>query len=442
MTIDPYTPNFGRSGTANAPIRYYGYPGENPIMDGSLLSTNQDRWQGGIGISNAEHLYFKGFTIRNIFQSPPDFNHAKVFSEVYGIAASESANLRFENVVVYNVNGRGFQHWSGAWNEGDGPGALFEYDNSSWINCDAYNLYDIYSDSPGNAADGWYLVGYYGNYYLYDGCRAWNYSDDGFNTNGAGYTKFDDCWAMSTNFAQKRFDDGLVLPWYPGDEVWDPEGNGFKTTSVGIAGIDDYELFKENFVTMKNCIVTDCSGSGFILNLQVDYETDWPSNALVLNNFGYKSAANFWDDGGNLWETRTSNYRNNIAYKSTDTSGVEYGLPDPLYEVGIYNPSVYNESHNTWRATPDWPGWEYNPAYAVTDADFVSLDSSQLTRSRKADFSLPDITFAHLAQGSDLIDGGIVILGYHCSTAGAHPEQNCREWYGSAPDLGAFESNY
>jgi hypothetical protein len=63
-------------------------------------------------------------------------------------------------------------------------------------------------------------------------------------------------------------------------------------------------------------------------------------------------------------------------------------------------------------------------------------------RPRKADYSLPDITFGHLAQGSDLIDGGMIIPGYHCSTAGAHPGQNCRVWYGAAPDLGPFESNY
>lgn len=63
-------------------------------------------------------------------------------------------------------------------------------------------------------------------------------------------------------------------------------------------------------------------------------------------------------------------------------------------------------------------------------------------RPRKADYSLPDITFGHLAQGSDLIDAGMIIPGYHCSTAGAHPGQNCRVWYGAAPDLGPFESNY
>ena len=134
---------------------------------------------------------------------------------------------------------------------------------------------------------------------------------------------------------------------------------------------------------------------------------------------------------------RTTVYKNNIAYKSTSTN--------PLYEVGIYYPSTYPQANNTWLGTgsaTDWPGWIYNPAYSVTDSDFVSLDYWQLTAPRKADGSLPDITFGHLTQGSDLINRGAYIPGYHCLTSGAHPGQNCREWYGTAPDLGPFESNY
>ena len=55
----------------------------------------------------------------------------------------------------------------------------------------------------------------------------------------------------------------------------------------------------------------------------------------------------------------------------------------------------------------------------------MSLDVSQLLRPRKADGSLPDITFGHLASGSDLIDAGTYV---------GIPYQ------GSAPDLGYYES--
>jgi len=133
-----------------------------------------------------------------------------------------------------------------------------------------------------------------------------------------------------------------------------------------------------------------------------------------------------------------STYYNNIVYDSQDTEAT-----GTKYEVYLYYAWI-NGSNNTWIYYPfsgDW-WWKYNPAYNVTDADFISLDTLQLMSQRKSDYSLPDVTFGHLAQGSDLIDAGTIILGYHCATAGPHPGQNCREWYGSAPDLGAFESNY
>jgi hypothetical protein len=44
-----------------------------------------------------------------------------------------------------------------------------------------------------------------------------------------------------------------------------------------------------------------------------------------------------------------------------------------------------------------------------------------------------------LRNDSKAIDKGIVIPGYHCPTSGAHPGENCHEWYGSAPDIGAYE---
>jgi hypothetical protein len=64
----------------------------------------------------------------------------------------------------------------------------------------------------------------------------------------------------------------------------------------------------------------------------------------------------------------------------------------------------------------------------VNDDDFVSLDVSQLYSPRNANGSLPtNITFGHLRADSDLINAGIDVgLDYS----------------GSAPDLGAFETNY
>jgi hypothetical protein len=62
--------------------------------------------------------------------------------------------------------------------------------------------------------------------------------------------------------------------------------------------------------------------------------------------------------------------------------------------------------------------------FVVTDSDFMSVDTTGVRDPRKADGSLPDVNFMHLAAGSDLIDAGVDV-GIPYS--------------GSAPDLGAFE---
>jgi hypothetical protein len=62
--------------------------------------------------------------------------------------------------------------------------------------------------------------------------------------------------------------------------------------------------------------------------------------------------------------------------------------------------------------------------FVVTNADFVSVDPAAAYGARKADGSLPTITFMHLATGSDLINVGTNVgLPY----------------IGTKPDLGCFE---
>lgn len=395
--------DLGVSGTASAPICYFNYPGERPILDGSLMTTNIYGWLSGISVQNAEYIYFRGLTVRHIHQSPPDFSREqKPYSEVYGISSS-GANMRYENMIVHDIDGRGFQHWSYAWNDFDGPDAPFESDSTIWINCDAYNLYDRYAEDPGNAADGWKVHGYYGNYYYWEGCRAWNYADDGFDPSGQSYRTFKNCWAMSTDKYEGLSDN------------WDIEGNGFKMTGINIDLVPNYVQGEINFVRMENCIAANCLYMGFYNDLGVDYDQVYPNGGIFYNNLAYKNGI-----GYNV--KSASVFRNNIVYDSKDI-----GPTGEKYEIAAYL-AWYTESNNTWVAydpSPgSWPWWEYNPAFDVTDDDFMSLDYWQLTVPRKADGSLPDITFGHLRNNSELIDGGIDV---------GLPFNNL------APDVGAFE---
>lgn len=427
---------FGRNGTENSPIKYYNFPGERPILDGSLAEPNQFRWLTGISLSLAEHIHLKGLTVRHIHQDEPHPDHQKPNAQVSGIATS-GANLKFENMVVHNINGRGFEHWSRSWSEADAQigyevcvdrnageasaceveVAEFASDNTSWINCDAYNLYDWSSTQPGNHADGWKVGTYSTGEFLWKGCRAWNYSDDGFDPHGYGKRIFVDSWASSGTKYRDMTD------------IWSAEGNGFKTTGVYIAAFPNYVEGGEPNVEYKRTIAAHCIGRGYFNNLYIDYDKQWPNNALYYNTLSYLNDVGYTDKSG-------STFYNNIVYNST---GI--GVNNTPTEIGIPQ-HVYTEANNTWVAqnpAASWPHYLYNELFSVTNEDFVSLDVSELTKMRKEDFSLPDISFGQHSSTSELIDAGRVIDGFHCPTAGEHQGANCVEWFGSAPDLGPFE---
>jgi uncharacterized protein (DUF2141 family) len=84
--------------------------------------------------------------------------------------------------------------------------------------------------------------------------------------------------------------------------------------------------------------------------------------------------------------------------------------------LSINSASINNAFSDNDSSTPD---------RRLSNADFQSLDRSQLAWQRNQDGSLPEIEFMHLVSGSDLIDAGINIgLPFN----------------GNAPDIGAFES--
>lgn len=366
--------------------------GDYPILDcggaWSITSTNYS----ALGLDFANYWHIKGITVRNMWQGGDAGRRPQ------GIGGTNSANIIFENCIAHDITARGFYFESGAWNAWDGANAPQASDTTMWINCDAYNICDSANNSSGDA---WKCGNYYRGVFIWEGCRAWNYADDGFDPSGAGKRIFRNCWAMSTSK-------------YSG--LGGIEGNGFKTAAVGAEQMGHYPLGYV-FVEISNCLAAYCMGYGFYNNLELGDD----NYAHYYNNTSYKNEGGFFDlPLGESVTWRGIVHRNNLAYDN---------INETYEQVGIYNPSVYTESNNTWVATQEtgagsWPGWEYNTGFTVTDADFVSLDSSQIRGPRKSDWSLPDITFMRLAEGSDLIDGGVDVgLPYA----------------GDAPDLGYAE---
>lgn len=398
MAIAPSS-GYGESGTSAARICYFAYPGETPILDGSLVG-NSEPWNIGIVVEYAEYIHFKGITIRNM-----DQNVAKPQIPI-GISCAPAANLIFDQCVVHDIAGRGWYYSSGAWNDFDGEGSPFLSDSTYWLNCDAYNLCDSMSLNPGNAADGWKCHVYQGGYLSWEGCRAWNYSDDAIDPSGAGYVFINNSWMMGTNKYV----------------IYDIEGNGFKKNSPALATYYPELLDDTILVRVTNSLAVFCPGIGFYNNLSLRFERA-SNNAKFFNNTAYYNGQGF-AEGPYLPGTgtlRTTEHRNNLVYASTDDD----------YFVGIYYPSVYTHSNNTWigtNSTDDWPGWSLNPSFTVTDDDFVSVDSliitSLFTAERQEDGSLPLQKPLQLSTSSDLIDGGVDVgLDYN----------------GTAPDVGYSE---
>jgi len=366
---------YGNNGTSSNYIHYFNYPGESPIFDFGA-SEAPGNYITGFFLQYANFIHFKGLTIRNVEQK-------RDYVEAMGIAAISCSNLIFENMTVHDCGGNAFRY----------AGAMgyygITYDSTYFINCDAYNNCDSRPRTTqgdpalGGAADGFKSWNEPGAYIEFRGCRAWNNSDDGFDPSADAVTVIENCWSFSNGYL-------------------DGDGTGFKTGGI----YNDYG----NIITRKvtNCIAAFNRATGFFLLEYADY---YRTNARFYNNTAYANTYGF------IFSRNATNpivlgiWKNNIAYKNT-------GLPiSNAYQQ-------YTESNNTWDRVDGYPGYINSVEVAVNDSDFVSLNVEELKRPRNEDGPLPDVNFLRLANGSDLIDAGIDVN---------------LEYFGKAPDIGAFE---
>ena len=316
-------------------VNLWNYPGETPVLN---CYTSNRAIRKGLYIQESDYFYIKGLTIKNV-QQPVD--GSQIADGVYLSAAN---NIKFENCTFFDIEGPGFASRSGVG------------DSIYLTNCDSYSNYDPYTgapNEPGGQADG--FVTYNADslsYTLFKGCRAWECSDDGFDTYWhTGTVLIDSCWA-----------------WNCGAQ---PVGsNGFKLGPLHVTKSDSIRRIVRNCISSVNGVV------GFNEN------STYPIRMSIYNNVAYNNG----NDGFNFnsaitGSTRT--FRNNISYANDD---------DDFWALGDYV-----SDHNTWD----------DGAPIVTDADFVSLDVNQLDNPRQADGSLPVVTYMHLVEGSDLIDAGV-----------------------------------
>jgi hypothetical protein len=163
-------------------------------------------------------------------------------------------------------------------------------------------------------------------------------------------------------------------------------GNGFKMGGGDNGNADSLR----HRMTLKRCFAFDNKAKGFDQNNN-------RGSMTLLNCTGYRNG--------------TYNYSISGAIKSgetlTLTNCVELGNKLSIAPFAVLT-------------TDSWM-----PPFVVDASDFESLDATGVRGPRKADGSLPDVAFMHLAAGSDLIDAGTYVgLPYN----------------GIAPDLGCFET--
>lgn len=202
--------------------------------------------------------------------------------------------------------------------------------------------------------------------------------------------------------------------WQNLDDGWD----GY------LRGADNITTTYENCWAVNNGYLKDGAvgvGDGNGFKTGGSDNKDLKHNAIYTNCIAVGNTHDGFDHNSNRGEVtiyNSSAYDNGTNYSFSNTN--------PLAKLTIKNSNALGAYGSTNATATDVTNNSWQDGIVTTQDDFQSIDYSQLLDTRKGDGSLPDVTFFHLKAGSDLIDKGVNVgLPFN----------------GSAPDLGAFESN-
>ncbi len=370
--------SINRKGKADSYILIAAYPGAKPILDfrNAALNTN------GVKVGG-QYLHLRGFTVR--------------YSGYKGIWVEGGTYNILENLEVYGCCNAGIQLRSGGYN--------------MVINCDAHDNFD-YQDNGGNA-DG--FADKQGNTCpgnIYIGCRAWNNSDDGWDSfervsketptvyinciaYGNGPATFDLSNHPRVNGVDADFFEGKDLSKYANGG----NPNGFKLGGKG--SLHNTELYR--------CLAVGHRSKGFDQNNNAGEMT-------IVNCTSYKNKTNY--GFGNDYAYTLAIY-NCISLSPTGGSGSNYHLSTSKKGTVV-------QSNNTWLS-----------GFSAAESDFESLDADLILTPRNEDGSLPEILLLHLKKtAANLIDKGIEFNDFNGQEIGNYVSFN-----GGAPDLGCYETS-
>ena len=364
-----------QSGTADQYITISAADGTRPILDFREAPNKQNAIQ-----LTGNYFHLKGFVLR--------------YSGYKGIWVEKGKYNILENLEVYGCCDSGIQLRSGGHN--------------MVINCDSHDNFDYqanggnadgFADKQGDACPG----------NIYIGCRAWNNSDDGWDSfqrvtdgtptvyiNCVTYHNGPASFNLSDHPRVKGVDAGLDC--FKGKDLNDfangGNPNGFKLGGKGT--LHDAELYR--------CLSVGHRSKGFDQNNNA-------GKMKVINCTSYQNKINY--GFGNPYEY-TLTIHNCISLDPQDK------------HLAVASEGTVTQSHNSW-----------NDGFSVSASDFESLDVENLILSpRKADGSLPETLLLHLKSTSPLIDKG---LDYKSSNFEGEQIGSYVSYKGSAPDLGCYE---
>lgn len=322
-----------RSGTAAAPIRIWAYPGEKPYLNFSTQPYGAAN-RGILFTTAGNHWNVKGLEI-----SHAGDNGIKV----------EGSHLHFEECVFHHCGDTGLQIGFGHYDANPG-GLLAAF--VEVIHCDSYLNFD--PDSNGGDADGFAAKMHCGQGIVFDGCRAWENSDDGWDLFETDYgVVIRNCWTWKSGVAGGN-------------------GNGFKLGGDGTGGQSKGVHYADN------CVSFDHKVNGFTQNSHREGLIVRHCLSFGNGNSGY----NYFMEG-TLNSGHENLFRNNVSIPRSGTNSGGF--------IADNNPV---EQNNTW-----------NLAVTASSGDYVNIAEAAAKAPRLPDGGLPT-GFARLIAGSDLIDKG------------------------------------
>jgi pectate lyase len=350
-------------------ISYLAWTNELPVFDFSAVQPSGYRVTAFL--ITAGGCTFRGFDVVGV-QVTIAGTHTQ--SENFRIASTAANFNRFEQLRMHDGMGNG-------WYLTDGASNLV-------LNCDAWNNRGLDSGSLGNTDGfGCHPAHTSGTGNILRGCRSWFNSDDGYDCiNAFAVVTFDHCWAFYngyfTNFSSSTGD-----------------GNGVKGGGYGVSGSSFPTPIPHHVIEF--CVAVRNRANGIYANHHLDGQ-------IWINNTSYKNTVNY----DMLCSTNNSSGTN-------DVPGFNHVMKNNLGFKG--GTEVKDLDQSKCDVTFNY----FTLPVTVATNDFITLDESQLTAPRRADGSLPYLTFLRPTNTSGCVDAG---------TNWNFP------FYAAAPDLGAFET--